>query len=86
MAKANGQEKGFRHLYKKGVPAPAKKEKQIFVHYFKIESTSAEDAHDAKLADAAYEAYLRDPSGARPLDELVAEWEAMDAKREKVRK
>lgn len=37
-------------------------------------------AKQTSIADAAYEAYLRDPSGARPLDELMAEWEASDAK------
>jgi hypothetical protein len=83
MAKANGQDKGFRFF--------SAKAKSKFIHFFKLESKKAEDAHDAKIADAAYEAYLRDPSGARPLDELMAEWDAMDAKQkdvkqEKVRK
>jgi PHD/YefM family antitoxin component YafN of YafNO toxin-antitoxin module len=38
-----------------------------------------EDLYDLRLAEAAYEAYLRDPSGARSLKELKAEWAAKDA-------
>lgn len=72
MAKIKGRVWGFRF------PSTAKL-KQLFVHPSKI---GVEDARDARIADAAYEAYLKDPSGARPLDELIVEWEAMDAKRE----
>jgi PHD/YefM family antitoxin component YafN of YafNO toxin-antitoxin module len=38
-----------------------------------------EDLYDLRMAEAAYDAYLRDPSGARPLKELKAEWAAKDA-------
>jgi hypothetical protein len=38
-----------------------------------------EDLYDIRAADAAHAEYKRDPSTARPLDELIAEWEAMDA-------
>lgn len=41
-----------------------------------------EDLHDLRLAEAAYAAYKRDPSGARPIEELMAEWEARDAAEE----
>jgi hypothetical protein len=38
-----------------------------------------EDLQDIRLAEAAYAEYLRDPSTARPFDEVVAEWHARDA-------
>jgi prevent-host-death family protein len=38
-----------------------------------------EDLHDLRLAEAAYAEYLRDPSTARPWEEVVAEWHAKDA-------
>lgn len=38
-----------------------------------------EDLYDLRLAETAYEAYLRDPSGARSLKELKAEWATKDA-------
>jgi hypothetical protein len=85
MKKFNGQESGFR-FRKLSVPQPKKRAKSKLVHYFKMSHVDSEDARDAKIADAAYEAYLHDPSGARPLDELIAEWEEMDAKQEKARK
>ena len=45
-----------------------------------------EDLQDARVADIAYEEHLRDPSGARPLDELMAEWDAKDAERAKAKR
>jgi hypothetical protein len=65
------------------MPVSIRKQKQIFIHHFKMDS---EDLHDTKIADAAYEDYLRDPSGARSLDELMEKWDAMDAKREQTRR
>jgi prevent-host-death family protein len=38
-----------------------------------------EDLQDLRLAEAAYDEYLRDPTTARPFDEVVAEWHAQDA-------
>jgi prevent-host-death family protein len=41
-----------------------------------------EDLYDLRLAEAAYAEYKRDPSRARPIEELIAEWEARDAAEE----
>jgi hypothetical protein len=38
-----------------------------------------EDLQDLRLAEAAFNEYRRDPSTARPFDEVVAEWHAQDA-------
>ncbi len=38
-----------------------------------------EDLYDVRAADAAYAEYKRDPSTARPIEELIAEWDARDA-------
>jgi prevent-host-death family protein len=41
-----------------------------------------EDLHDLRLAEAAYAEYKREPSRARPIEELIAEWDAQDAAEE----
>ena len=88
MAKRSGfrmtHRRGFRFIAaSNGMTISGREQKQVFVHQHRSRS---EDLRDAELGDAAYENYLRDPSGARPLDELMAEWDALDAEREKARR
>lgn len=76
--------RGFRFIAtSSGMTLSGRKQKQVFIHYHR---SNAEDLRDAEVGDAAYENYLRDPSGARPLDDLMAEWDALDAEREKARR